>query len=155
MVKTPAGNHLGIVERLWDGGWDISPHERGLSKVTDTSEKLSDAKHYLVNRLTRPVEVTKNAQIKRLRIISDRSFFLRSVTSAKRSSTKDSRPMDFYELEFWDEHHGLKRGDSITLKHLQADYPGFSDVLEGEVHSIQAHEVTIKGSSYPVPDGKA
>ena len=153
MVATSARTELGYVEKYADGGWGITPSESGLVRVTDVAEKVADAKHYLVNRLTHPVDVIVNGERKSLRIVGEARHLFFSVSDAE--WTTDCSQIDLekeYELEFWDNTHGLVSGDQIVVKLRRHEFPGLIDILEGKVHSIQGHEVTIKGSSYPVPD---
>ena len=61
-VLTPAGTCLGFIEKYADGAWGIEPLEDGLAFATAWS--MADAKHYLVNGLTRQVTVTINGESK-------------------------------------------------------------------------------------------
>ena len=148
-VVTPAGSGLGYVEKYADGGWGITPSESGLVQVTDVAEKLADAKHYLVNRLTHRVDVIVNGETRPLRIVGEGRHLFLSVSDAE--WTADCDQIDFkkeYELEFWDNTHGLVSGDQIVIKLRRHEFPGVIDILEGKVHSIDGHRVSIEGWNY-------
>ena len=148
-VLTSAGTFLGFVEKYADGGWGIQPSESGLAQVADIAETFGDAKHYLVNRLTRQVEVIVNGETKLLRIVGERRSLFFSVSDAE--WTADCDQIDFkkeYELEFWDNTHGLVSGDQIVIKLRRHEFPGVIDILEGKVHSIDGHRVSIEGWNY-------
>ena len=74
-VETPAGTHLGFIEKHSDGRWGISPSEDGSPGITAIAKASADAKTYLVNRLTKQVTVTVNGEQRQLRIVRDRDFF--------------------------------------------------------------------------------
>ena len=54
----------------------IEPMEEGLDQVTDIAESAADARHYLVNRLTKQVTVTVEGKPRQMRIVSEHDFFL-------------------------------------------------------------------------------
>ena len=78
MVITSAGTCLGFIEKYADGGWGITPQEEGSGRVTKIAMAMADAKHYLVNRLTRQVRVTVDGKSKQLRVVSERDFLPQS-----------------------------------------------------------------------------
>lgn len=144
-VITPAGTQLGKIEKYPDGAWGITPEEEGL--VTDVARALADAKHYLVNRLTRRVIVTVNGKPKQLRIISQNGSFPQPtwIPTIERSEGLVRRTPT-YEMNFWDAKHGLVSGDAVSVE-LQPDKePLYPVVLEGIVSEVAAHEVSIAGN---------
>ncbi len=132
MVETPAGTCLGIIDKYADGGWGITPMEGGLVQETDIAESAADAKHYLVNRLTRQVTVMVKGETKQMRIVSVHDFFL---------------PHDgwTYEVEFWDANHGLHPGEQISIELLPEEDRRPVHILEGTVTGIQEQRVSITG----------
>ena len=149
MVITPARTDLGYVEKYADGGWGITPSESGLVQVTEVAEKLADAKHYLVNRLTHRADVIVNGETKTLRVVGESRYLLFSASDVE--WTIDCEQIDLnkeYELEFWDNTHGLASRDQIVIKLRRHEFPGVIDILEGEVHSIDGHKVSIEGRKY-------
>ena len=148
-VLTSAGTFLGFVERYPDGGWGIQPSESGLVQVTDVAEALADAKHYLVNRLTHQVDVIMNGEPKTLRVVGESRYLFFSTSDAEWTTDCDQIELKKeYELEFWDNTHGLASGDQIVVELRRHEFPGLIDILEGEVHSIDGHKVSIEGWNY-------
>lgn len=156
MVVTPAGTELGYVEKYADGGWGITPSESGLVRVTEVAEKLADAKHYLVNRLTHQVQAIVNGETKTLRIVGESRHLFFSASDAE--WTTDCNQIDLkkeYALEFWDNSHGLASGDQILVKLCRHEFPGVIDILEGKVRSINGHKVSIEGLDHSdLDDGR-
>ena len=145
-ILTPASTPLGFVRRQADGGWGIEPY---WSHATDIAETLADAKHYLVNRFTHSVDVIMNGTTKQLRIVGEGRHLFFSVSDAQ--WTPDCDKIDWekeYELELWDNGHGLISGDQIVIKLRRYEFPGVVDILVGEVQSIDGHKVSIKGWNY-------
>ena len=66
-VLTPAGTPLGFIQQYPDSAWGIEP--LGGSAYA-TAWSMEDAKHYLVNGLTRQVSVTVSGESKQLRIVT-------------------------------------------------------------------------------------
>ncbi len=161
MVTTPVGTGLGYVEKYADGGWGITPSESGLVRVTDVAAKLVDARHYLVNRLTHSVDVTVNGATNQLRIVGEGHHLLFSASElflasgAECTSSVDSGDLkQKYELEFWDGKHGLRTGDSITVKLRCKESSGVVDILEGDVDSVVGHKISVEGRKYIDLDDK-
>ena len=119
------------------------------SCISKMSTVARSGKHYLVNRLTHPVDAIVNGERKSLRIVGERRHLFFSVSDAE--WTTDCGQIDLekeYELEFWDSTHGLTSGDQIVIKLRRHEFPGVVDILEGEVKSIDGHKVSIKGRDY-------
>ncbi len=153
MVATPAGTRLGYVEKYADGGWGITPSEDGLVRVTEVAEKLVDAKHYLVNRLTHHVDVIVNGETKPLRIVGRGRCLFFSASDAEWTDSVDLIDLkQKYELEFWDGDHGLRAGDSITVKLRRKESSRVVDILEGDVDSVVGHNVSIEGIRHAALD---
>ena len=132
-VVTPAGTCLGFIEKYADGAWGIEPLEEGLAQVTDIARSMADAKHYLVNRLTRQVTATVNRESKQLRIVSEQDFFVPHNPS-------------WTEVEFWDTNHGLCPGEEVSIE-LQSDADqSLVSVLEGTVTKVEEQKVSVTGT---------
>ena len=115
MVVTPAGTHLGFVEKLPDGAWEITPLTES-SKGNAIAQSVADAKHYLVGCATDQVAATINGQSKQLHILSGRDFFPPPVQVPDIENSAD--PLHYtltYELEFWDSGHGISHGMKSQL----------------------------------------
>ena len=138
-VVTPAGTCLGFIEKYADGAWGIEPLEDGLAYVTAWS--IADAKHYLVNGLTRQVTVTVSGESKQLRVVTGQDSFHPSDPSWT-SNIEDSA----YDLEFWDAKHGLRPGEEVSME-LQSDaVQRLVSVLEGTVTKVEEQKVSVTGT---------
>ncbi len=144
MVVTPGGSLLGFVERYADGGWGIEPAETGLARVTDVAETFADAKSYLVDRLTRRIDVKFGNVVREMRIVSDSDF----IVPAQRGDdwTDTANVTESYELEFWDDQHGLQSGAPIMARLRHKEHPSLVSVLEGNVCSVDGAKVWVSGS---------
>ena len=78
-VQTPAGTHLGEIERGYDRFWRIIPARDGLIKVAATAESQTDARCYLAALLTRPVQVTVDGQTETRRVVNRGYDFFHST----------------------------------------------------------------------------
>ena len=143
VVITPAGTRLGVIEKYPDGAWGIIPREDGLIQASDIAEAIADAKHYLVNRLTRQVTVNVNGKLKQLRIVSQRDFFPRTQDAECSAET--------YELEFWNGEHALQPGEVISIELRPKGSRGYASVLEGTVITVAEQKVSIAGTERGVP----
>ena len=133
-VVTPAGTGLGYLEKYADGALGIVPQEEGLVRVAATAWTLADAKAYLVNRLTKQVTVTVNGESNQLRIVSEKDFFALLAWTPN------------YDLEFWNDGHGIKPGDEISVEFPSEGIQNFGCVLEGTVVTVAEHKVSVNGT---------
>ena len=142
-ILTPAGHPLGFVQRYADGGWGILPY---WSQASDIAETLADAKRYLVNRFTHSVDVAVNGDTKPLRIVGEERYLLFSASGAEWTPSVDLIDLNQkYELVFWDDNHGLSKGDSIIVKPFRKESRRFIRILEGKVDSVVGHKVSVEG----------
>ena len=103
---------------------------------------MADAKHYLVNRLTRQATATVNGKSKQLRIVSEHDFLLPHNPSWT-PDIEDST----YEVELWDANHGLRPGDEVSIELQSEAVPESISVLEGTVTTVAEQKVSISGTS--------
>ena len=137
-VVTPAGTCLGFIEKYADGAWGIEP--LGGSAYA-TAWSIADAKHYLVNGLTRQVTVTVSGEPKQLRAVTGQDSFHPSNPSW----TPDIED-PAYEVEFWDANHGLRPGEEVSME-LQSDaVQRLVSVLEGTVTKVEEQKVSVTGT---------
>ena len=139
LVETPAGTCLGFIEKYADGGWGVEPMEEGLAQVTDIAESAADARHYLVNRLTKQVTVTVEGKPRQMRIVSEHDFFL------PRDPGWTSDIESAYEVEFWDANHGLDPDEQISIELLPEEGRRSVCILEGTVTAVSEQKVSITG----------
>lgn len=110
IVLTPAGTLLGTIRKQPDGAWEITSLEDSRQEWVVT-EALADAKHYLVNRLTRQVEITVNGNQKQMRIVGE-PFSSESAewTPDTEAAIAEISGTKTFELNFWDCAHDLQPG---------------------------------------------
>ena len=146
MVKTPAGSYLGFIEKYADGAWGIEPHEDGLVQVSDVARTLTDAKAYLVNRLTRQVIATINGESRQLRIVTENDAFSIVATYTEVESVADLLSGTLtYDLEFWDVEHGISPGDEVSVELPDDEDHKLASVIEGTVIEVAEHKVSVAG----------
>ena len=137
-VVTPAGTCLGFIEKYADGAWGIEP--LGGSAYA-TAWSVADAKHYLVNGLTRQVTVTVSGEPKQLRIVTGQDSFHPSDPSW----TPDIED-PAYEVEFWDANHGLRPGDEVSMELQSEAVQRLVSVLKGTVTAVAEQKVSVTGT---------
>ena len=141
-VLTPAGTCLGFIEQYPDSAWCIEP--LGGSAYA-TAWSIADAKHYLVNGLTRQVTVTVSGESKQLRIVTGQDSFHPSDPS-RTSDIEDST----YEVEFWDANHGLRPGDELSIELQSEAVQRLVSVLKGTVTEVEEQKASVTGTDCDV-----
>ena len=141
-VVTPAGTHLGFIEKYADGGWGIRSTGDGPVRVAEVARTLTDAKHYLVNRLTRQVTVTVGGESKQLRIVTEWES-LPLVWAPRFADPDPYEPK--HELEFWDAVHGLRPEQVVSVELQSGRGEGLVSMLKGTVTKVEKQFVTIAG----------
>ena len=106
------------------------------SLAQDIAECAADARHYLVNRLTKQVTVTVEGKPRQMRIVSAHDFFLPRWTSDIENA---------YEVEFWDANHGLHPDEQISIELLPEEGRRSVCILEGTVTAVSEQKVSITG----------
>ena len=147
-VVTAVGTPLGHVDKYADSAWAITPNEDGLVRVIDVARTLADAKHYLVNRLTRVVDVSINGTSSRLRLVKNYRYFRRDRKEEWTAGIDDLTRT--YDIEFWDDNHGLLVGDEVTIELPLENSPSGRGihVLEGTVKDVDEQRVSVSGSDF-------
>lgn len=146
LVLTAAGSILGRVQKYADGGWGVEPSENGLAQIVAVAWTLTDAKLFLVHRLTRQLELGIGDDKKVLRIVSDTDH-LYSLRDVEWTGDAVVGP-ETYELEFWDDAHGLQPSDSISAKLRRRGRSDVVSVLEGDITSVDKQNVSVIGTSW-------
>ena len=143
-VQTPAGTHLGEIEKGHDKLWRIIPARDGQIRVAAKAETQTDARCYLAALLTRPVQVTVDGQTETRRVVNRGYDFFHSTGDL---SVDDLFSGQRYEVTFWDKKHGLVVGNNVKIE-LQdtAESSGsLVQIIEGHVMAVEGHEVSIWG----------
>ena len=146
IVATPAGTLLGFIDRYADGAWGITPMQEGPVQIGAIAWVQADAKHYLVNRLTKQVSITVNAESRELRIVGEWNLFPGARLSLEGDTAGLSNFSQTYELEFWNSQHGLRLGDEVKVEAPWKQYDRAVLILEGVVTSVSEQMVSITGA---------
>ncbi len=144
IVYSPAGTHLGVIDRGTDGLWYIIPMRQGVVRVSDIAISQIDARCYLAVLLTQRVSVAVDGgDPRQLRIVCERGVpFLPDASRPMNVAGGDALPT--YGLDFWDENHGLEVGRKILVESGPTKWRTM-DVLEGEVAAVDRHQVSVTG----------
>ena len=147
-VFTPAGTVLGFIYRRPDGLWDISPRENVAIRTADKAETQTDARCFLASLLTRPARTIVNGDEKPLRIVGkEYNLFNRNYDQvAKWYEKGDGTQRPSYQVEFWDDKHGITDNDSVKLEVPSNSLRGVVDFLEGTVTRVEGQRVFISGT---------
>ena len=146
-VSTPGGHHLGFIFRRSDGLWNIEPSRDGPVMISNIAETQTDARCFLASLLTRPTWATINGNETDLRIMgAEYDLFRRSYQQVvKRDEETDNAQWPTYEVDFWDNEHGIAEGDNVKLKVPSQRFGNTADVLEGTVTGVTGPKVFISG----------
>lgn len=164
-VKTPAGTHLGTIERRRDGLWTITPARDGLIKVAAKAGSQTDARCYLAALLTRPVQVTVDGRTETRRVVTRGDALFHHARYVLPDDLYDSFGAlsdQIYEVVFWNKDHGLEVqnavevelpefADEATFMGMEFPEPAESpsslfQIIKGIVTNVAEHVVAIKGS---------
>lgn len=149
IVKSPAGTSLGEIERRPDRLWAITPHTSGLIYASALARTQTDARGYLADQLSVPLEVSSDGNTRTHQIVAQEPLMLFSVDQRFISEPDDIIGRDNKELtlEFWSSDHGLQCGADVEVVYYQDPSSPLAEVLEGVVARIDKHEVTIIGNT--------
>ena len=147
-VSTPSGTPLGIIQRRWDGLWDISPVLEGAVEVTAKAASQTDAQCYLAALFSRVAEITVNGEQRRLRIEANEETLVQwiPVPVGYAADPPTNRDSQSYEVVLWDADHGLKDDDKISIRVRSEVERRVVHVLEGVVTMVEGHVIRLVGS---------
>ena len=145
LVYSPAGAHLGEIDRGTDGLWYVTPWREGVLRVSAKASTQTDARCYLARLLTKQVSVAIDAgEPRQLRLVAEGDLpFLRN-TSRPMNEARGNASAAF-DLGFWDENHGIQVGNKILVESGPTKWQAM-DVLEGEVAEVDRQRVSVVGT---------
>lgn len=147
VVESPAGTPLGVIEKRTDGLWNITPSVGGLVRVHATAETQTDAKAWLADLLSHPVTVAVAGSRRSLRLVGEAERLF--IQPWARSEDVDAFPESHtWELEFWQESHGLEVGNEVTIEFRENPEKPVIQVLEGTVAAVDRWKVAVNGNCY-------
>ena len=145
-IGSPSGKHLGIAEKLPDGAWGFWCLDSGSGPESGVARALKDAKNYMVNNLTFLVTVNVNDETKQMRIFGNRDYFPEQDFSQVSLDPEEVFPIEEkFQLEFWDEEHGLNVGDVVIVSQVSEGEHKFVLLLEGNVTAAEELMVKVEG----------
>ena len=153
VVKSPAGSPLGRIERRTDGLWNITPLVEGSGRVQETAESQTDARARLADLLTHPVAVAVGGNRREQRLVGEANRLLPQTgvwlsRAAWLSGEDVPTKSHTWELEFWDENHGLEVGDEVVVEFREAPSKLLMRVLKGTVLAVDRWKVSVSGNCY-------
>ena len=154
-VSTPGGYDLGFILRRPDGLWDIEPSTDGAGVESAIAETHTDALCYLADMLTRTTRVIINGDERNLRIVGEERYLFRKghYRSADRHRDVTQTQQATYQVEFWDDQHGITDNDSVKLEVPSRKLEGAVDILQGTVTGVAAQTISISGFESIRADG--
>lgn len=152
-VKSPAGSTLGYIEKRTDGLWNIIPAVEGSVRVQAAAKTQTDARAWLANLLTHPVAVAVGGIRREQRLVGEANRLLPQsgvwLSHAAWLSGEDVPTKSHtWELEFWDENHGLELGDEVVVEFREAPSKLLMRVLKGTVLAVDRWKVSVSGNCY-------
>ena len=146
-VSTPGGDTLGFIFHRPDGLWDIEPSRDGWVMISNIAETQTDARCFLASILTRPTRATVNGNETNLRIVGEEYdlFQTKSNQVDRRNGDTGDSQWPTYEVDFWDNNHGIIEGDNVKLEVPSRDLEDIANVLEGTVTEVEGKKVLIHG----------
>ena len=146
-VFSPGGTCLGFIDRRWDRHWFITAVRPGPLGPSAKAVSQTDARAYLALLLSKPALVKVNGEERPQRVIgNDYSMFpKRREPSQQRGKELADREPVTHELTFWDDGHGMKAGDELSVEvPIDSGGPIFQ-VLEGKVLEVTGSRLLVLG----------
>lgn len=146
-VKSPAGSILGSIEKRADGVWNVIPLVAASIPVQATAETQTDARAWLADLLMHPVVVAVGGNRRELRLVGE---VRRLLLKPSGWLSRDYVPPESYtwNLEFWDENHGLESGDEVVVEFRENPSNPIIRVVRGTVLSVDRWKVAVNDNSY-------
>ncbi|MXY22472.1 MAG: hypothetical protein F4Y49_14200 [Dehalococcoidia bacterium] len=145
-VLTPGGTTLGLIQRTPDGIWHILPFRTGTSGKLVRARSQTDARSYLAQLLSVPCILKVNDEQRTIRLVGEPSCrFMRNYSRMRDSAdSHDSVPWT-HKLNSWEQAHGIKPDDQISVEVPDSDEPHFVHVIEGQVTLTNGTELFVEG----------
>ena len=149
-VCSPSGEHIGFVNRHFDGSW--SADATVTAKLRFVAWERNDAVWLLLRLAVWPCDFVINGVARQYRLIGQGHGAIDFGTSWG-TEPDDYIAKQCYELRFWDNTHGLKVGDRIAVNAVESaewqEYQGWrrkypiGEIFYGDVSEVNGHEVKI------------
>ena len=149
-VKSPSGEHIGFLERHFDGSW--SGDATVSARLRFVAWERNDAAWLLLRLAAWTCEFVMNGVTKELILIGQGHGVI-DFRASWGTELDDYVAKQDFELKFWDNIHGLKVGDRIAVNVVESpewrDSQGWEqkyptgNILLGDVSEVRGHEVRI------------
>ena len=145
-VETPAGTHLGFIDRDFDGLWYIT----SLRGMSAKARSQTDARCYLAALLSSPALVTMDGEVRSLRIVGDEhSFYEENYDEiGRRFNRTGDENVWTHKVVFWDRNHGIEVNAKLRVEVRRGKTAGIVSIVEGTVTEVAEHEVYLSGSEW-------
>ena len=149
-VCSPSGEHIGFVNRHFDGSW--SADATVTAKLRFVAWERNDAVWLLLHLGVWPCDFVING-VARQHLLIGRGHGAIDFGTSWGTEPDDYIAKQCYELKFWNNTHGLKVGDRIAVNAVESaewqesqgwgrKYP-IGNILLGDVSEVNGHEVKI------------
>ena len=149
-VCSPSGEHIGFVNRHFDGSW--SADATVTARLRFVAWERNDAVWLLLRLAVWPCDFVINGVARQYRLIGQGHGAIDFGTSWG-TEPDDYIAKQCYELKFWNNTHGLKVGDRIAVNAVESaewqEYQGWrrkypiGEIFYGDVSEVNGHEVKI------------
>ena len=149
-VCSPSGEHIGFVNRHFDGSW--SADATVTAKLRFVAWERNDAVWLLLHLGVWPCDFVING-VARQHLLIGRGHGAIDFGTSWGTEPDDYIAKQCYELKFWNNTHGLKVGDRIAVNAVESaewqesqgwmrKYPT-GTIFFGDVSEVDGHEVEI------------
>ena len=147
-VCSPAGEHIGFLQRHFDGSWSGD----AICGVRFVAWERNDAVWLLLRLCVWPCDFVING-VSRQHLLIGHGHGVIDFNTSWGTEEDDYIAKQHYDLKFWDNAHGLKVGDRIAVNAVESaewqesqgwmrKYPT-GEIFWGDVSEVNGHEVKI------------
>ena len=149
-VCSPSGEHIGFVNRHFDGSW--SADATVTAKLRFVAWERNDAVWLLLHLGVWPCDFVING-VARQHLLIGQGNGVNGFRISRVTESAEYVAMQNWELKFWDNTHGLKVGDKIGLNAVESaewqEFRGRSrdffvgNIILGNVSEVNEHKVKL------------
>ena len=149
-VCSPSGEHIGFVNRHFDGSW--SADATVTAKLRFVAWERNDAVWLLLHLGVWPCDFVING-VARQHLLIGQGNGVNGFRISRVTESAEYVAMQNWELKFWDDTHGLKLGDRIAVNAVESaewqEFRGRSrdffvgNIILGNVSEVNEHKVKL------------
>ena len=147
-VCSPAGEHIGFLQRHFDGSWSGD----AIGGLRFVAWERNDAAWFMLRLGVWPCDFVING-VSRQHLLIGHGHGVIDFNTSWGTEKDDYIAKQHYDLKFWDNAHGLKVGDRIAVNAVESaewqesqgwmrKYP-IGEIFYGDVSEVNGHEVKI------------